>query len=54
MWLGVKFIRKFEIDDPIETFSTQLVCGSWSIVSLGFFHKEKGLFYSGNPDLFKT
>jgi ammonium transporter, Amt family len=50
-WAFSKVVKRFEIDDPIETFQTHFACGSWSIIAVGLFHTESGLFYSGKPDL---
>lgn len=50
-WVCSKIVKRFEIDDPIETFQTHFACGSWGIIAVGLFHTEKGLFYSGKPEL---
>jgi Amt family ammonium transporter len=44
---SVKVVRRFEIDDPLEVASTHLSSGVWGVISVGFWHTEHGLFYSG-------
>lgn len=47
--LGVKLVKRFEIDDPLEVSQTHLACGIWGILAIGLFHTDLGLFYVGKP-----
>ena len=44
--LGVKIFSKVEIDDPLEASIVHGICGLWGVLAVGFFDKDKGLFYS--------
>jgi len=36
--LGVKLEAKLKLDDPVDAFALHLCCGTWGIISAGFFH----------------
>jgi Amt family ammonium transporter len=46
--LCTKFVKRFEIDDPLEITQTHLACGIWGVLSVGFLHIETGLLYVGD------
>ena len=46
--VGSKLLIKFKLDDPIEAFIVYGVQGLWSILAVGLFHREKGLFMIGD------
>lgn len=50
-WVTVKVVKRFEIDDPLEVASTHLANGVWGVISVGFWHTERGLWYSGETEL---
>lgn len=41
-------MRKFDIDDPMDSISTHGVCGFWSVMALGIFDNDKGIVFTGN------
>ena len=43
-----KVLQRFEIDDPLDVSMIHAFCGIWSIIAVGLFDTEKGLFYEGN------
>jgi len=45
-----KLMIRFEIDDPLDVSEIHGFCGIWSILAVGLFDTELGLFYGGNPD----
>lgn len=44
---GSKLLIKCEIDDPTEAFLVYGAQGFWAVLAPGFFHRQKGLFYTG-------
>ena len=40
-----KLLIRYKIDDPLDAFPVHGGCGIWGIISLAFFHKNKGIFY---------
>ena len=43
-------MRRFEIDDPMDSISTHGICGLWSVVALGFFDNKAGIIFTGDPE----
>ena len=43
---GVKFIHKIHVDDPVEASPLHFSGGSWGTIAVGFFDKNRGLFYA--------
>ena len=43
--------RRVNIDDPLEAVSSQLVCGVWSLLAVGFFDDNEGVFQNGDGTL---
>jgi len=41
-------MKKFNIDDPMDSISTHGICGLWSVISLGIFDIDNGIIYTGN------
>lgn len=41
-------MRKFDIDDPMDSISTHGICGFWSLIALGIFDNDNGLVFTGN------
>lgn len=41
-------MRKFDIDDPMDSISTHGICGLWSVMALGIFDNDKGIIFTGN------
>ena len=41
-------MRKFDIDDPMDSISTHGVCGFWSVMALGIFDNDEGILFTGN------
>ena len=44
-----RLLRKFDIDDPMDSISTHGVCGFWSVIALGFFDRTDGIIFTGSP-----
>jgi len=49
-FLGIthRLLMKLKIDDPIEASQVHGFGGILGLILLGFFHKEKGIFYGDN------
>ena len=43
---GCKFIHKIHVDDPVEASPLHFSGGSWGTIAVGFFDKNRGLFYA--------
>ena len=43
-----KFVKRQEIDDPLDVTEIHGVCGIWSILALGIFDSDVGLIYTGD------
>ena len=41
-------MQRFQIDDPLQSTQSHLFCGLWGVISLGIFHKKKGLLTTGS------
>jgi ammonia channel protein AmtB len=41
-------MRKFDIDDPMDSISTHGICGFWSVIALGIFDNDEGILFTGN------
>jgi len=41
-------MRRFEIDDPMDSISTHGVCGFWSVIALGIFDNDEGIIFTGS------
>jgi ammonium transporter, Amt family len=41
-------MRKFDIDDPMDSISTHGICGFWSVMALGIFDNDEGILFTGN------
>ena len=44
-------MRKFEIDDPMDSISTHGICGLWSVIALGIFDNEHGIIFTGKGEI---
>jgi Amt family ammonium transporter len=53
--LGVEFLDKMQIDDPVGAVPVHGMCGIWGTIAIGIFGKESlglahnGFVYGGNP-----
>mmetsp|Transcript_17468 Transcript_17468/g.26921 ORF Transcript_17468/g.26921 Transcript_17468/m.26921 type:complete len:241 (+) Transcript_17468:1748-2470(+) len=45
-------MKRFDIDDPMDSISTHGICGFWSLIALGIFENDSGFIYSGTGDKF--
>jgi Amt family ammonium transporter len=43
-----RMMRKFDIDDPMDSISTHGICGFWSVIALGIFDNDGGILFTGN------
>lgn len=44
-------MRRFDIDDPMDSISTHGICGFWSLIALGIFDNDQGIVFTGNTDV---
>lgn len=50
---GIELIDNvFHIDDPVGASTVHGICGIWGTLAVGLFHKEKGLFLTGDASQF--
>ena len=49
-----RLLRRWNIDDPMDSISTHGICGFWSLFALGIFDNEKGLIMSGSGTMLGT
>lgn len=47
--LGLIFLRRFAIDDPVEATCVHLWPGVWGLLATAIFHNDKGLIVTSNP-----
>ena len=40
-------MRKFDIDDPMDSISSHGICGLWSLIALGIFDNDEGIIFTG-------
>lgn len=53
VYLGGKVLwHRFHIDDPLEASQIHGLCGFWGVFATGLFHKEQGLFITGQFGFF--
>ena len=41
-------LRRFDIDDPMDSISTHGICGFWSLFALGIFDNDEGIIFTGS------
>ena len=46
-----KVLKVLEIDDVVDSFPIHGATGCWGCIAVGFFHRDKGLLYSGSAEL---
>ncbi len=46
-----KLLIRIRIDDPLEASPIHVGCGILGLVSVSFFHTERGIFYGGGGRL---
>lgn len=49
VWSGLVVFMK--IDDPLDAAAVHAGGGSWGVLAIVFFHREKGIFYNLNSDI---